>query len=138
MQFVKKCPDDVIFIFNDTHNGNMKFEHFIDIGKDIPKDILINHLNVVNNQGITDINLRYRSYIIKGKVLPVYKLCSGERVFLVASIAALTGTKVALFRALEQLSKPVLDRFLKTFEEYDNIFIGDPAGYYEARLKRMV
>lgn len=132
MQFVKKCPDDVIFIFNDTHNGNMKLEHFIDIGKDIPKDILLKHLNAVNDQGIVDIKLGYRTYVISGKVLPVYRLSSGERVFLVASIAALTGTKVAIARALEQLSKPVLDRFMETFSEYDNIFIIDPVGYYKA------
>lgn len=111
-------------------------EYFLDIGKDVPKDILINHLNAVNSQGITDVNLRCRSYGVK-RVLPKYKLYPGERVFLVASIAALTGTTVALFRAMEQLSKPVLYRFLKTFEKYDNIFIGDPVGYYEARLKRL-
>lgn len=33
MLFDKKCSSNVIFIFNDMHNGNMKLEHFIDVGK---------------------------------------------------------------------------------------------------------
>lgn len=39
MLFDKKCPSNVIFIFNDMHNGNMKLEHFIDIGKKRTKEL---------------------------------------------------------------------------------------------------
>ena len=35
MLFDKKCPSNVIFIFNDMHNGNMKLEHFIDVGEKV-------------------------------------------------------------------------------------------------------
>ena len=41
--------------FNDMHNGNMKLEHFIDVGKSVPKNYLVERLNAVNKQGITDI-----------------------------------------------------------------------------------
>lgn len=51
MLFDKKCPSNVIFIFNDMHNGNMKLEHFIDIGKSVPKNYLVERLNAVNKQG---------------------------------------------------------------------------------------
>ena len=44
MLFDKKCPSNVIFIFNDMHNGNMKLEHFIDIGKSVPKNYLVEQI----------------------------------------------------------------------------------------------
>lgn len=78
MLFDKKCPSNVIFIFNDMHNGNMKLEHFIDIGKSVPKNYLVERLNAVNKQGITDIDLNTRTYKKGSITLPIYKLSTGE------------------------------------------------------------
>lgn len=50
------------------HNGNMKLEHFIDVGKSVPKNYLVERLNAVNKQGITDIDLNTRTYK-KGNIL---------------------------------------------------------------------
>lgn len=77
MLFDKKCPSNVIFIFNDMHNGNMKLEHFIDIGKSVPKNYLVERLNAVNKQGITDIDLNTRTYKKGSITLPIYKLSTG-------------------------------------------------------------
>lgn len=133
MQFTKKCPNNVIFIFNDMHNGNMKLEHFIDIGKDVPKIVLLKHLNAVNNQGITDIDLVTRTYKKGSVTLPIYKLSTGERIFLVASIATYLSTSVFYGRVMDQLSKPVIDRFLETFSDSNYVIIQDSVGYFKAR-----
>lgn len=137
MLFDKKCPSNVIFIFNDMHNGNMKLEHFIDIGKSVPKNYLIDCLNAVNNQGITDIDLVIRTYRKSSITLPIYKLSTGERVFLVASIASFLGIDIYYGRVMEQLSKPVVDRFLITFKDSDHIIIHDSVGYFKAREERL-
>lgn len=137
MLFDKKCPSNVIFVFNDMHNGNMKLEHFIDIGKSVPKNYLIDCLNAVNNQGITDIDLVIRTYRKSSITLPIYKLSTGERVFLVASIASFLGIDIYYGRVMEQLSKPVVDRFLITFKDSDHIIIHDSVGYFKAREERL-
>lgn len=94
MLFDKKCPSNVIFIFNDMHNGNMKLEHFIGVGKSVPKNYLVERLNAVNKQGITDIDLNTRTYKKGSIILPIYKLSTGERVFLVAAIATFLGVDI--------------------------------------------
>lgn len=94
MLFDKKCSSNVIFIFNDMHNGNMKLEHFINVGKSVPKNYLVERLNAVNKQGITDIDLNTRTYKKGSITLPIYKLSTGERVFLVAAIATFLGVDI--------------------------------------------
>lgn len=79
MLFDKKCPSNVIFIFNDMHNGNMKLEHFIDI------------------------DLNTRTYKKGSITLPIYKLSTGERVFLVAAIATFLGVDIYYGRVMEQI-----------------------------------
>lgn len=76
------------------HNGNMKLEHFIDVGKSVPKNYLVERLNAVNKQGITDIDLNTRTYKKGSITLPIYKLSTGERVFLVAAIATFLGVHI--------------------------------------------
>lgn len=94
-------------------------------------------LNAVNKQGITDIDLNTRTYKKGSIILPIYKLSTGERVFLVAAIATFLGVDIYYGRVMEQLSKPVVDRFLLTFKNSEHVIIHDSVGYFKAREERL-
>lgn len=93
----------------------------------------------MNKQGITDIDLNTRTYKKGSIVLPIYKLSTGERVFLVAAIATFLGVDIYIYygRVMEQLSKPVVDRFLLTFKNSEHVIIHDSVGYFKAREERL-
>lgn len=133
MVFTRRRDYKAEFVIEDTHNGNQQFETIVNIGANVDRNTLVMFLNAVNNQGITDMNLTNRTYTKEGRVLPIYSMCTGERVFLIATICAYTGRTLLLMRVMEQLSKDVLNTFLKVFTPYNCIAIYDSVGYYEAR-----
>lgn len=136
MVFSKECPDYVKFVFNSIHNGNMAFESMLDVGSNIHVEIIVDCLNMIDNQGIQSISLSSRVYKKDNKVLPIYKLSTGERIFLIATISYITKVQVCFGNVIEQLSTSVLDTFLNTFRMCDTIVVQDPIGYYKSRYNR--
>lgn len=133
MVFTCKRDYKAEFVIEDTHNGNQQLEALFNVGANVDSKTLVMFLNAINNQGITDVNLVNRTYTKEGKVLSIYNMCTGERVFLAAAICAYTNRTLLLTRVVEQLSKDVLNTFLKVFAPYDCVAIYDSVGYYEAR-----
>lgn len=80
-------------------------------------------LNLINNQGIHNLDIVRRSYQIKDKQLYFSDLASSERLFLVAEAADISKTATIFIGEVGELTDKTLTKFFVRFSrsEYVNI-----------------
>lgn len=146
MKFVlkKEVPESIFFekgvikSINFTHPTvyamikRLQPEHKVEI---------LQNLNCINNQGITNIDFSSWSYYINDLQLSFDNLCTSERLFLVATAAKLLKKTVYLESDISQLTKTTLKTFLNLFYEceYVNVIYAHPSepAFYKSILKKL-
>jgi len=83
------------------------------------KTSLLNFLNSLCNQGITDINLQAMNYMINGKCIPVVDLARSEKLYLVCYISVLRDKTVFVKWDFKQLSAKNKKEFVRYFKYND-------------------
>lgn len=111
------------------------------ISKDDCTDI-VNMLNMINNQGIIEINNKsmfYRVRDIKGEsILPFNSMSTSEALFFVSALADKTKTKIFVSNDIMQLTVKTLKTFVNLFRdsEYVTVIFDDVniAHFYKKRM----
>lgn len=93
------------------------------LGKDVESSRLCDVLNSINNQGITEVDIKHRTYTIHGEVLSLSCLSTSEQLFLLTALAAETGTPLVVYRYDRQLSTRVLKKYITMFRNTNNIIL---------------
>lgn len=98
-----------------------------------------NVLNLINNQGIEELDFNKHEYVIKGKRLGFSDLSKAESVFLIASVADMKSQTLWFHTDITQLTKSTLKKFIKRFynSEYVNIVYDSDisTAFYKAMVK---
>ena len=90
---VDTIPKDAVF-FNVINFDDEKVVKLL-CGVDVNAyKLIVEVINMINNQHIESINLSYGVYTIKGKTLSIRYLSTAERVFLLATAGAVSGTNI--------------------------------------------
>lgn len=86
---------------------------------DCVKKILIQRLaktlNIINNQGIERINPLAGTFTVKGEVVPISRLSTGEKIFFIAEIYTQLGRQAGFGYCIHQLTGKTLRKFYNTF-----------------------
>lgn len=93
---------------------------------------IVELLNKINNQGITKFNIESLTYERKGRTLSLHELSSGEWIFIVAWLANITKTNIALGVCVQHLGPNIMDTFLQLNHNnsYLTIFTGNKIELY--------
>lgn len=83
--------------------------------ENIDTERLAKTLNTINNQGIERINPLAGTFIIKGDVVPISRLSTGEKIFFIADIYTQLGRQVGFGYCIHQLTGKTLRKFYNTF-----------------------
>lgn len=92
-----------------------------ELGVNAPSDKLCRILNSINNQGITDVSVEFRTYTKDGKVLSFDRLATSEVLFLLTALADMTKMHIEVYRYDTQLSTKVLKKYLSMFGKSDSV-----------------
>lgn len=103
------------------HDRGVAVDKLYNLGINAPSDKLCEILNSINNQGITDVNVEFRTYVKDGKVLSFDRLATSEVLFLLTALADMTKTPIEVYRYDSQLSNRVLKKYLSLFGKSDSI-----------------
>ena len=84
---------------------------------------IIRNLNMINNQGITDITFGIGTYSIGDLKLAYTDLCTAERVFLMATAAEILKRPIYLCNDLTQLTETTFKKFFQLFYNSEHVNI---------------
>lgn len=121
-----EVPEQIIInnrLFNKISFANDCIMHILDKIRDTDSKEILNMLNSINNQGLTDIDIKTYSYMRGDRKLTFSNLSNAERLFLIAFAADHSQTEIYVDGEVQSLTMKTLRLFMNFFgnSKYVNI-----------------
>ena len=121
-----EVPEQIIInnrLFNKISFANDCIMHILDKIRDIDSKEILNMWNSINNQGLTDIDIKTYSYKRGDRKLTFSNLSNAERLFLIAFAADRSQTEIYVDGEVQSLTMKTLRLFMNLFgnSKYVNI-----------------
>lgn len=121
-----EVPEQIIInnrLFNKISFANRSVMQMLNKIRDVDSKEILNILNSINNQGLTDIDIRTYSYKRGDIELAFCDLSSAERLFLIAFAADRSKTEIYVDGEVQSLTMKTLRLFMDLFKysKYVNI-----------------
>lgn len=107
-------------VFDSLDIRSNSFTELLKLGLTVNYNFVIySKLNLINNQGITKIDLDAGYYYIGKNKYALSELSNSEKVFLIAILANLTDMHVAFYNCISSLTSTTFQMFIKVCKDND-------------------